>query len=389
MYVSLLEVMFLIQDRRSKIALNTTMESPDMATRRQFLTVTAGALAAYAAGLKAEIGPARKPLEILFLGGTGFLGPHQINHALARGHKVTMFNRGRSSGMYGDAVEELVGNRDDRVDDGLNALRGDRRWDVVIDNSGYVPRHVKDSVELLKNRCDRYVYVSTVAVYELSKGGTFSESSKLAELDDPSVEEVNGETYGPLKAACDLIVQEQLGDRATIVRPTFVVGPGDHTDRFTYWVVRVNRGGEILAPGGPELTTQWVDARDLCPWIVTLAENGTPGIFNAAGSDYTRDGLMWGLRALTDQDVEFVWPSFDLLEEMEFNTPMMYREMNVKFENSASKNAGLHYRSLADSANDTLEWWQAQSEERRSNPRSWESPDREKEVIARVKRSTT
>ena len=359
-----------------------------MATRREFLAVSAGALAAYAAGLKADIKPASKPLEILFLGGTGFLGPHQINHALARGHKVTMFNRGRNAGMYGDAVEELVGNRDDNVDEGLNALRGDRRWDVIVDNSGYVPRHVRDSVALLKNRCDRYVYVSTVAVYELSKGGTFSESSKLAKLEDPTVEEVTGETYGPLKAACDLIVQQELGDQATIVRPTFVVGPGDHTDRFTYWAVRVNRGGEVLAPGGPDLTAQWVDARDLCPWIVSLAEQGTPGIFNAAGPAYTREGLMWGLRALTDKDVEFVWPSMDLLEETEFNTPMMYREMNVKFENSASTGAGLHYRALADSASDTIEWWQAQTEERRSKARGWETPEREQEVIARARQST-
>lgn len=361
-----------------------------MATRRDFLAVSAGALAAYAVGLKAEIKPASKPLEILFLGGTGFLGPHQINHALARGHKVTMFNRGRNAGMYGDAVEELVGNRDDKVDDGLNALRGDRRWDVVVDNSGYVPRHVRDSVELLKDRCERYVYVSTVSVYDFSRGGSFPETAKLAELEDPAIEEVNGETYGPLKAACDLLVQEKLGGRATVVRPTYVVGPGDHTDRFTYWAVRVNRGGEVLAPGGPELAAQWVDARDLCPWIVTLAENGTPGVFNAAGHVYTREGMMWGLRALTDRDVEFVWPSPELLEEYEFNTPMMYvREESSWFENAASKEAGLHYRSLADTASDTVKWWQSQTEERRSKARGWETPEREKEVIARIRQASS
>ena len=138
-----------------------------MTTRREFLALSAGAMAAYAAGLKA-VEPAARPLEILFLGGTGFLGPHQINYALARGHKVTMFNRGRNSGMFGDEVEELVGDRDDNKDDGLKALRGRRTWDVVVDNSGYVPRHVRDSVELLKDRCKRYVYISTVAVYDLS-----------------------------------------------------------------------------------------------------------------------------------------------------------------------------------------------------------------------------
>ena len=159
-----------------------------------------------------------------------------------------------------------------------------------------------------------------------------------------------------------------------MVRPTYVVGPGDHTDRFTYWVDRVNRGGEVLAPGGPGLTAQWVDARDLCPWVVTLAENDTPGIFNAAGpaSIVSREGLMWGLRALTDAPVNFHWPSMQLIEELGIAPPMMNPgERSLLFENSASMAAGLHYRSLADTAAGTLAWWQAQTEERRSNPRRW------------------
>lgn len=357
-----------------------------MTTRREFLALSAGAMAAYAAGLKA-VETAAKPLEILFLGGTGFLGPHQINYALARGHKVTMFNRGSNAGMYGDAVEELIGNRDSKIDAGLSVLEGKRKWDVVVDNSGYVPRHVKDSVELLKDRCSRYVYVSTVAVYDFEAAKVFPEGAKLADLDDPTVEEVTGQTYGPLKAACDQLVQDMLGDKATIVRPTYVVGPGDHTDRFTYWVDRVHRGGEVLAPGGPDVESQWVDARDLCPWIVTLAENGTPGIFNAAGpaSAVTREGLMWGLRAMTDQPVEFFWPSFELVEELEFSMPMMGREDSYHFENSASMAAGLHYRSLADTARDTLEWWHGQPAERRANPRRWSSDELERQVITRIK----
>lgn len=358
-----------------------------MTTRREFLALSAGAMAAYAAGLKA-VEPATKPLDILFLGGTGFLGPHQINHALARGHNVTMFNRGSNAGMYGDRVEELVGNRDNRIDDGLSVLRGDRRWDVVIDNSGYVPRHVRDSVELLKGRCGRYVYVSTVAVYDFDRGEVFPEAAPLAQLDDPSVEEVTGQTYGPLKAACDRVVQEALGDSATIVRPTYVVGPGDHTDRFTYWVDRVARGGEVLAPGGPDRIAQWVDARDLCPWIVTLAENDTPGIFNAAGpaGTFTREGLMWGLASLTDKPVEFYWPSWELLESSEFNAPMMRPgDTQVQFVNAASMAAGLHYRSLADTAEATLEWWLAQSDERRANARRWSPPELERDLVEKIK----
>lgn len=346
-------------------------------------------MAVYAAGLKA-VETSTKPLDILFLGGTGFLGPHQINYAIARGHRVTMFNRGSNAGMYGDAVEELVGNRDDKVDAGLSALRNDRRWDIVIDNSGYVPRHVRDSVELLKDRCGRYVYVSTVSVYDFAEGEVFSESSKLAELEDPSVEKVTGETYGPLKAECDRIVQKTMGDSGTIVRPTYVVGPGDHSDRFTYWVDRVHRGGEILAPASPDLWVQWVDVRDLSPWIVTLAENDTPGIFNAAGpaSAFTRQGFMWGLRTLTDQAVEFFWPERSLLEELEFNTPMMRdREEPTRFANQASMAAGLHYRSLAESAQGTLEWWQAQSDERRAKARGWSSPELEQQAIMQIKQN--
>jgi 2'-hydroxyisoflavone reductase len=357
-----------------------------MTTRREFIGLTTASMALMASGLKAEIVQSPRPLNILFLGGTGFLGPHQIEYALARGHNVTMFNRGRNAGMYGDRVEELVGNRDNTIDDGLSALQGDRRWDVVVDNSGYVPRHVRDSVELLKDRCDRYVYVSTVAVYDFDTGATeFPENAPLARLDDPTVEEVTGETYGPLKAACDLIVQEALGDRATIVRPTYVVGPGDHTDRFTYWAVRGQRGGDILAPNGPELVVQWVDARDLCPWIVTLAENGTPGIFNAAAHPYSRAGFLWALRAQSDQPAVFHWPTAEQLDEAGINMPMMRdSETPVLFVNSASVAAGLHYRSLADTARDTVAWWNAQDEERRANPRRWPGSEEEAALVAAI-----
>lgn len=362
-----------------------------MTTRRNFIGMTAGAFAAgpllgMAASAGTEVPRASRPLSILVLGGTGFLGPHQIEYAVARGHRVTMFNRGSNPGMFGDAVEELTGNRDANIDTGLDSLRGDRTWDVVIDNSGYVPRHVRDSAELLKDRCGRYLYISTVAVYDFETGSVFPEDAKLAELQDPSAEEVTGETYGPLKAACDVAVREIVGDRCTVVRPTYVVGPGDHTDRFTYWVERVNRGGDVLAPSGPEREAQWVDARDLCPWVITLAENDTPGVFNAAGpsSKVDRSGLMWGLRALTAEPVRFHWPSDDLLEELGIDQPMMGREDSYHFDNAASMAAGLHYRSLADTAQGTLAWWHAQPEERRASPRRWPTAEQERSAIERI-----
>lgn len=363
-----------------------------MTSRRDFIGMAAGAMAAgpflaLASAGQAGIAQTDRPLSILVLGGTGFIGPHQIEYAIARGHKLTMFNRGSNPGMYGDAVEELTGNRDDRIDDGLASLRGDRSWDVVIDNSGYVPRHVRDSAELLKDRCRRYIYISTVAVYDFDAGNVFGEGAKLAELDDPGLEEVTRETYGPLKAACDVAVRNIIGERCTVVRPTYVVGPGDHTDRFTYWVVRVNQGGDVLAPSGPQREAQWMDVRDLCSWVITLAEKDQPGIFNAAGPSSPVDcrGLMWGLRALTAEPVRFHWPSDEVLDEMGIDLPMMRRMDSVHFDNAASMAAGLHYRSLADTASGTLSWWQSQPEERRANPRRWPSREQEQSVIERIR----
>ncbi|MDT8320491.1 MAG: NAD-dependent epimerase/dehydratase family protein [Xanthomonadales bacterium] len=363
-----------------------------MTSRRKFIALTTGALAAspllgLTAAAEKRGQRASRPLSILVLGGTGFLGPHQIEYALARGHRVTMFNRGSNAGMYGETVEELVGNRDANIDAGLSALAGDRSWDVVIDNSGYVPRHVRDSAELLKDRCGRYLYISTVAVYDFEAARVFPESAKLAELTNPQVEEVTGETYGPLKAECDRAVRQILGDRCTVVRPTYVVGPGDHTDRFTYWVDRVDRGGDILAPSGAERPAQWVDARDLCPWVITLAENDRPGIFNAAGptSLFNRSGLMWGLRALTPKAATLHWPSDSLLAELDIDLPMMARDDFSYFENGASMTAGLRYRSLADTATDTLAWWRALPAERRANPQRWPTPEQEQAAIRQIR----
>jgi len=242
---------------------------------------------------------------------------------------------------------------------------------------------------LLKDRCRRYIYVSTVAVYDFEAASVFPESARLASLSDPSIEEVTGETYGPLKAECDRIARDILGDACTVVRPTYVVGPGDHTDRFTYWVDRINRGGEVLAPDGPNLISQWVDARDLCPWIVTLAENDTAGVFNAAGpvSTTTRTGLMWGLIGASTANVELFWPDSSLLEELDIDLPMMGRGDSALFVNEASIKAGLDYRSLADTAAGTLEWWKSRPAERRASPRRWPSPEKEKTAIASLKAS--
>ena len=359
-----------------------------MTTRREFLGASALALAATSANATSMLRPADRSLNILFLGGTGFIGPHQINYALDRGHNVTMFNRGSNAGLYGDRVEELVGNRDTNIDAGLTPLEGDRRWDVVIDNSGYVPRHVRDSVELLKDRCDLYLYVSTVAVYDFEASPTVDENGPLLPAPDPDTEEVTGATYGPLKAECDRIVQEMMGDRASIVRPTYIVGPGDSTDRFTYWVDRFHRGGDVVCPAGPELNCVWIDVRDLCHWIITLAENGTAGIFNGSGpiSPMNNEAVMLAMRSFTGKEVTLNWPSLELVQEMEFPTPMFRPQTWSRYINSpAAQAAGLTYRPLADSIRDTYEWWSSQPEERRANARRWPTAEQEQAMLARIR----
>jgi 2'-hydroxyisoflavone reductase len=330
---------------------------------------------------------ASKPLDILFLGGTGFIGPYQVEYALARGHRVTLFNRGRSAaGLFDGKAELLVGNRDSKVDQGLSALAGDRKWDLVIDNSGYVPRHVHDSIELLKGRVRRYIYVSTVAVYDPANT-TPAESSPLRPLPDPENEEFSWERYGPLKAECDRIVQA-LGQRATIVRPCFIVGPKDETDRFTYWVDRIARGGDVLGPPDPKRELQWVDVRDLCPWIVGLGERDVAGIFNAAGpvTPMSWEQTLAELAKLSRKPVKFHWSTVEILDELKIDLPLVLLggRTSRHFDNKASLAAGLNYRPLADTAAAILEWWRAQPADRRARVEDWPTPEKERAAIERL-----
>lgn len=362
-----------------------------MTTRREFLQLAAGAIGVQAAGLSlAAIDKAEKPLDILVLGGTGFIGPHEIEYALARGHRVTMFNRGkRNAGMFGDRVESLIGDRVEPDRKGLKALAGDRTWDFVIDNSGYVPRHVRDSAELLHGRVGRYIFVSTLSVYDFEVGVyDFPEDGPLAKLENPAEEDVTNDTYGPLKAECDRIVREVYGDAATVVRPGYIVGPGDTSDRFTYWAVRVTRGGDVLAPAGPDMEVQWVDARDLCPWMVGLGERNIGGVFNVVGpaSPITNEGFLYGLRACTSAPVRFFWPSRELQETLEIVPPMLDTGGDsMHFGNERSLEYGIEYRPLAHTAMDTVEYWKSLPAERRAKPRAGIAEDKEKEAIDRMR----
>jgi 2'-hydroxyisoflavone reductase len=204
---------------------------------------------------------------------------------------------------------------------------------------------------------------------------------------EPATEEVTRETYGPLKAECDRIVQSIYGDSCTVVRPTYVVGPGDHTDRFTYWVERFQRGGDIVCPPDPEFAVGWIDVRDLCHWLVRLAESDTPGIYNATapGQVVSRESFMWGLRLSATAKTTMHWPTREQVEELGFSTPMFYNPpYSIHADSSAAQEAGLTFHSFADTVRDTHEWWMSQSEERRSNPRRWPSAEDEAALIAQI-----
>jgi 2'-hydroxyisoflavone reductase len=345
-----------------------------------------------AAGAAMDPVRAAKPLEILFLGGTGFLGPHEVDYALARGHRVTLFNRGQSAkGLADDRVEVLIGNRDAKIAPGLEALQGTRRWDVVIDNSGYVPRHVRDSAVLLKDRVGRYVYVSTVSVYDPAGGPVFDEASPLHPAPGPEVEKVTGETYGPLKAECDRIVQAEFGARATIVRPNYIFGPGDDTYRFPYWVQRVARGGDVLGPPDPKIELQWVDVRDLCPWIVQLGERDQPGIYNASGPEIPVNWqqVLQSLSSLSDKPVQFRWATPEVLKETEVRLPLVDPGpvfVSEHFDGMKAVGVGLHYRPLADTASATLAWWRALTPEQQAEAKRWPTLEQEQKALALLKK---
>jgi nucleoside-diphosphate-sugar epimerase len=311
-------------------------------------------------------GRAAKPLRILFLGGTGFIGPHMVKYAMYRGHTVSMFNRGKTAPGLFPGVETLIGDRDN----GLDSLKG-HQWDVVIDNSGYVPRHVRDSAELLKSSVGRYIFTSTGSVYKFDQD-SIDEDSPLLPLEDPKSEDVN-KYYGPLKVLCEEAVRKTYGDRGTIVRLHIVAGPGDPTDRFTYWPVRIDQGGEVLAPGDMNNPVEFIDSRDLAEFVVHLAEENTPGTFNAAGPTLDEFGMaqfVYGIRAITPAVVSFTWVDDAFVQEQKGRFPLWISQHGpargiIRVRSHRAVAAGLKFRPLAVTALDTLEWFKAEPEERR------------------------
>ena len=355
-----------------------------MTTRRQILRSTLLGAAAVLGRRAFAADKANKPLSLLILGGTGFIGPHLVEIAHRRGHKVTLFNRGKTRPELFPDVEKLRGDRKGKLD----ALKG-RKWDAVIDNSGYVPKWVKLSAELLAPNIGHYLFVSSVSVYPDDVKPDADESTAVQTIADPTVETVTDKTYGALKALCEQAVEGALPGRTTNVRPGLIVGPGDSSDRYTYWVVRMGRSGPVLAPIGPDNPVQVIDVRDLTEWMVRCVEERTAGVFNAAGPKESMAGLLASCARANGTHPEIVYVPDRFLKDNkvghwdDLKDPTSNEGPGLwQIDCSRAIKAGLHYRQSDVTAKDTLADWKSLPEARRAKPRAGLAPEREKEVLA-------
>ena len=364
-------------------------------SRRDFLRASAVAGGALSLGIvpgacndSRQTGPSDK-LKILVLGGTGFIGPHTVQYALDRGHEVTLFNRGQSNTELFPDVEKLVGDRNGD----LESLSG-RHWDVCFDNNASNIDWVEYSTEFLKDSVDRYQYVSSRSAYsDLSSvpmhanAPTFTYETAGVE---PGAERL---PYGLQKALCERKVQESFPETSTIFRPGLIIGPGDTTDRFTYWPVRIHRGGEVLAPSDGSDPVQIIDVRDFTEWMVRVAEDKYNGVFNCVGPATPRpmDELLYGIRAVTTAETTFTWVPLSFLTEHDIRPyaempvwmpPTPGREGYARFDLTPEVERGLTFRPLAVTAKDTLDYHFARPLEEQEPLRAGVSPEREAEVLA-------
>src|SRR2546428_10461330 len=292
-------------------------------TRRKFIKLSAATAGAFALNARSKtVFPEKsvKPRRILILGGTGCTGPYQVRYALGRGHKVTTFNRGKPHpGELAAEVEQLVGDRNGK----LEALK-DRQWDVVIDNPTTLPAWVRDAAQILKGNVERYVFISTISVYgDVKTGPDENAPTEKYEGADPYEETLEAmkasgyKTYGPLKALSEKAAEKWFPGKTLIIRPGLIVGPRDETDRFTYWPVRIDRGGEVLAPGNPVDPVQFIDARDLAEWTIRKAENHETGIYNATGpaKPLGIGAMLDGIKDAGKSNANLIWVSEEFLTQ--------------------------------------------------------------------------
>ena len=362
------------------------------ATRRNLLKLSAATVATLALrNIRASDG-STKPLRILILGGTGFIGPHQVRYALSRGHRVTLFNRGKQKKEWPGEVEELLG---DRNTGDLKALQG-RVWDVCIDNPTTLPFWVRDAGRMLRGKVEQYIFISTISAYaandklnadESAAVQKYSGKDAMAETDE-SFHAHLGELYGPLKAASEKEAAKQFGKSTTVIRPGLIVGPGDQTDRFTYWPVRMARGGEVLAPGDGTDPVQFIDARDLAEWIIRMAESRNFGTLNASGprETLTIRQMLAESGSAVHSNAQLTWVPTPFLQEQKVepwsDLPVWvpaqgdsagFAQRNIK----KALAAGLTFRPLTTTAADTLAWFREQPADRQAKLHAGLTPERE------------
>jgi 2'-hydroxyisoflavone reductase len=379
-------------------------------SRREFLKATGAAGAALGLGVGAReaeaasvatgaeqrrVERAAKPLRILILGGTGFIGPHQVRYARERGHTVTLFNRGKTNpGLFPD-VEKLAG---DRAVGDYRSLAG-RDWDVVIDNPTTIPRWVREAGAALKGHATQYVFISTISVYAANDVPDADESAAVATTTEPASEDAR-KYYGPLKALSEKEAERAFPGHTTIIRPGLIVGPGDYSDRFTYWPARFQRGGEVLAPGAPTDPVQMIDARDLAEWTIRTVEDGSVGTYNATGpqSRLTMAEMLGAVRGAMRTDAWLTWVDAPFLAAQKIG-PWMDMPVWVPpageeagFAQRDVRRAvarGLTFRPLAVTAKDTLDFYNGEPEERKITLRAGLAPEREKAALAAWHARTT
>ena len=331
-------------------------------------------------------------MNILILGGTLFLGRHLVEVALERGHTVTIFHRGKTNPGLFPGVFEILGDRKEESD---LAPLADYAFDAVVDTCGYIPRVVRQSAQLLAGGAGCYCFISTVSVYASWPGASTDEDAPVGTLEDLTVEEVTGETYGPLKALCEQEAEAAFPGKALIIRPGLIVGPHDPSDRFTYWPHRAAQGGEILAPGGPELPTQWIDVRDLALWTLHMLEAGRTGVYNADGPVIGIGQLLATCLLASGAQASVTYADEAFLQEQGvkpwLELPLWIPGMMDLKEGGATRTqranmAGLSYRSALETVRDTLVW-----DSQRPQESAWKNtltPEKEATVLAAWKSRT-
>jgi nucleoside-diphosphate-sugar epimerase len=363
-----------------------------MTTRRDLLQFAAGAAAAAASGvvpeaLAADAKPEAKTRTLLILGGTGFIGPHLTREAQRLDWKVTHFNRGKRAADGVPGVETLTGDRKGQLD----SLRG-RTWDAVIDDTGYIPKYVKMSAGLLAPNVGYCLYISSISAYaSFAKPNDIH--SPTGKLSNPDIEEINSDTYGPMKALCEQYSAEAFKGRISIVRPGYIVGPLDTTDRFTYWPVRASKGGEMLAPGTPKDPVQIIDVRDLAAWMMKLVEARATGYFNAVsapGAFTMGDLVTASVHASPKANTRVTWVPEDFLrehwkpDELDLPpwSPMKGDSAGASLTSvKESLQTGLRSRPIQQTVTDTLAWFQSLPPDRQANLKAGLPAPRESDTL--------